>query len=447
MDRELFLTKPLSKLFLKLAPPAILVIFTASINSIVDSFFAGRWISPNALAGISMAIPVLSVAGAFFKLISVGASSIVGRAIGEANKNITESILYYVIALTVVFSIIVSLIGIFFSDYLIGLIIDDKEIYSYGVSYLKIMMTFNLPGFMAGILSMLIRSEGKIKYASKISMISIASNLVLTPLLCGYFGLGLIGIASSTICSSLIQLMLALKYFLLEETSYLKPKHIPKLSNLITLKSLVKIGLIGFFIQISTIFRQFVLFKTIAVVTDHKGLVVFSGILRIYVFIAMLSFGITQALQPIVGINFGAKKISRAFNSFYISLGYNTILNIILSIPIFIFPIFILNLFMPEINFTNSDALFFRIYLAILVLMPTIPNLTTFLLSMGNSKKAFLILIGRNLLFIPIVFISWYFKDVYFFYYGLLFEAFMTAFILNVLFFFYRKTYLKSTFS
>ncbi|BCX08272.1 MAG: hypothetical protein KatS3mg066_2131 [Fischerella sp.] len=60
------------KLMFKLSIPSILGILMLSLNTFFDALFAGQFIGTNALAGISLALPLTGIVDGFALLIGVG---------------------------------------------------------------------------------------------------------------------------------------------------------------------------------------------------------------------------------------------------------------------------------------------------------------------------------------------------------------------------------------
>jgi Na+-driven multidrug efflux pump len=66
----------LIKLMFKLSIPSILGTLMLSLNTFIDALFAGRFLGENALAGISLAMPLTSIVNGFASLIGVGSASV-----------------------------------------------------------------------------------------------------------------------------------------------------------------------------------------------------------------------------------------------------------------------------------------------------------------------------------------------------------------------------------
>lgn len=66
----------LVKLMFKLSIPSIMGILILSLNTFIDALFAGRFIGETALAGISLAMPLINIVNGFASLIGVGSASV-----------------------------------------------------------------------------------------------------------------------------------------------------------------------------------------------------------------------------------------------------------------------------------------------------------------------------------------------------------------------------------
>jgi len=110
---------PIGKLLVAQAVPASIGILVMSLNILVDTIFVGNWIGPIAIAAINVVLPVSFFIAALGMAIGIGGSSIISRALGAAEK---EKALYTFgnqITLTLVVTIVMVFLGLFFIDTLI----------------------------------------------------------------------------------------------------------------------------------------------------------------------------------------------------------------------------------------------------------------------------------------------------------------------------------------
>ncbi|MEY9093292.1 MATE family efflux transporter [Paenibacillus sp. RC84] len=125
-----------------------------------------------------------------------------------------------------------------------------------------------------------------------------------------------------------------------------------------------------------------------------------------FTFLLTPIFGLMRALQPVIGINYGAGQYERVIKSYRIF----TVASMLLTLPFWIFsmadPEMILGFMLPDQVFTRTQSMYFRIHMAILPLLSMIFMAITFFPSINKGKPAAIIGIARQLvLYIPVMLI------------------------------------------
>ena len=155
--------EPIGKLLVKQAVPASIGILVMSLNILVDTIFVGNWIGAVAIAAINVVLPVSFFIAALGMSIGIGGSSIISRALGSGDKPKALTTFGNQIALSLILTVTLVVLGLYFVDDLIpafggkGNIFDPAKIYYqivlYGVPVLALCMMGNT----------VIRAEGKPK--------------------------------------------------------------------------------------------------------------------------------------------------------------------------------------------------------------------------------------------------------------------------------------------
>ena len=180
--------EPIGRLLIRQAVPASIGILVMSLNILVDTIFVGNWIGSIAIAAINVVLPVSFFIAALGMAIGIGGSSIISRALGGDNKEKALKTFGNQITLTLLVTISMVVLGLYFVDSLIpafggkGAIFDPAKIYYtivlYGVPFLALCMTGNT----------VIRAEGKPKYAMIAMIIPSVGYLVLDYIFIFIFG-------------------------------------------------------------------------------------------------------------------------------------------------------------------------------------------------------------------------------------------------------------------
>ena len=106
-------------LFIKIAIPSSIGTIFQNLYSVVDSIFAGKMISDEALAAIGQIFPIYFIIIALGVGLSIGTTSLIANSIGEDNLYNSGKIFTQSFLLSILVSLIVTCIGIYFSPSLI----------------------------------------------------------------------------------------------------------------------------------------------------------------------------------------------------------------------------------------------------------------------------------------------------------------------------------------
>ena len=118
-DKAAFLelgTKPVGRLLLKYAAPAVIAMTASSLYNIVDAVFIGQGVGPLAIAGISLTFPVMQMTAAFGAMIGVGASTLLSIKLGERDYETARRILGNVVVLNVIMGLVLGALMLCFID-------------------------------------------------------------------------------------------------------------------------------------------------------------------------------------------------------------------------------------------------------------------------------------------------------------------------------------------
>ncbi|MFH6602935.1 MATE family efflux transporter [Maribacter algicola] len=340
-------SEPIGKLLVKQAVPASIGILVMSLNVLVDSIFVGNWIGSIAIAAINVVLPVSFFIGALGMAIGIGGSSIISRALGASNKEKALKTFGNQITLTLLITISMVIMGLYFVDSLIpafggkGAIFEPAKIYYvivlYGVPLLALCMMGNT----------VIRAEGKPKFAMIAMIIPSVGNLLMDYIFIFVLDWGMHGAAWATTIGYFL-CFAYVAYFFLSQNSELKlnGSHFG-----LDRPILREIGSLGFV----TLSRQavvsiiYLLMNNILFGLGGEAMVaVYAIIGRMLMFALFPVFGVTQGFLPIAGYNYGAQKYDRVKKTIYTAIKYASILATVVFVGLMIFPAEIAGLFLSN---------------------------------------------------------------------------------------------------
>ena len=97
-------TRPVGKLLLQYAMPAIVAMMASSLYNMVDSIFIGQGVGAMAISGLAITFPFMNLSGAIGACIGVGASTYLSVKLGQKDYSTAQQILGTSIVLKIITS-------------------------------------------------------------------------------------------------------------------------------------------------------------------------------------------------------------------------------------------------------------------------------------------------------------------------------------------------------
>jgi putative MATE family efflux protein len=395
----------LIQLMLKLTIPGIVGMLLIGLNTFLDALFAGQFISETALAAISLALPLTSILVGCAYCVGVGCASVLSRAIGSGDVKTQSKIFGTLVIMSVVISLFITILGYRFAEELISFMGGSGEVASYGASYFKIYSLGSVFYILAVASSQLIKSEGKIRLAMIFAGIFVIINAILNPIFIIVFHWGIQGIALATVIAMFIYSIVNVTYFLSGKSSI--PANPRKLTLAIDLlPAILSVGISALLMEVISFIEQVVIFKSIAHYGTDNDIAFAGATLRVYALAILPINGFVQALQPVIGMNYGAQNYQRLKKAYFTFGIAATILLTLIWLPLQLSPTIFLSLLLPSFPFTPNDLLNFKIINSLIPILPFAICSVALFQALGNGKTAGIILILRSLLLlIPFVLI------------------------------------------
>ena len=183
-----FTTGNLRKAVFLLAIPMILEMCMESVFAVVDIFFVGK-LGALATATVGLTESMLTIIYSLGFGISMATTAMVARRIGEKNTKDAAKAGAQSILIAIVLSLIISVVGFFFSKDLLYLMGATKEIAEYGYTYTTIMLVGNIVIMLLFLLNGIFRGAGNAAIAMKSLWVANICNIILCPILIHYYGI------------------------------------------------------------------------------------------------------------------------------------------------------------------------------------------------------------------------------------------------------------------
>lgn len=348
-----------------LSVPMILEMLMESIFAIVDIFYVSK-VSVNAVATIGLTESVITLVYAVAIGLSMAATAVVARRIGEKDVEGASKATVQVIILGIAVSAIISVVGVLFPKEILQLMGAEPDLIEEGYGYTQILMGGNVTIMLLFLINAVFRGAGNASIAMWTLILSNGLNIILDPMF--IFGFGPIpayGVEGAAIATTIgrgtaVLFQLGILFY-----GWGKIK--------IGLKDLVlRIGIMWNLIKISIGgIGQFLIGTSSWVflmrIMSEFGSDVLAGYtiaIRVMMFTLMPSWGMSNAAATLVGQNLGAKQPDRAEKSVWITGKYNAYFMALVSIIYLVFAKQIILLFNAEPDVVKYGALCLRVIAA-----------------------------------------------------------------------------------
>ena len=398
------LTKSPKDLLFKLAIPGIVGMVVIGLYPFMDGIFAGWLIADYAMSAISVSMSLTIINGGISALIGVGSASILSRAIGKGDKETINKIFGNFCYWVIFFSVIITVLGLVFAPNFLDLVGAKGNIKELGVRYLRVVFFGSIFVNFAQAGNMTMRGEGALRQSMIIMGIGAILNIILDPIFMKLMGeYAIEGAAIATVLSQIIQAILTFHYF--SKKSAFVSIHKIKKSKVIY-SEMFSIGSSAMMMQILFAVQQTFLFKQAFTYGGDDWGILMSATMRLYMFSFIPLWGMSQGLQPVIGANFGAKQYQRVKDTMKIFIYGATILAAISWIPSMFFSEKLMSLFSVRSKIIEAGIINFKMFYSTFILYGIMIMTLTFFQSIGDGKKAGIIVMLRQLiLFVPAILI------------------------------------------
>ena len=406
-DQQSLGTQPIGKLLMKYSIPAIVGMLVNSLYNVVDRIFIGNIpeVGSMAIAGVGITMPIMTIILAFSMLIGVGATANISIKLGQGKVEEAQTIIGNAITLTGIIALIITVVGILFSDKILTMFGASNQTIYYAKSYINIVLVGCIFSMLAYVLNNTIRGDGNPKLSAIIMIVGCISNIVLDAILIFGFKMGIQGAAIATVISQMITAIWGLSYYI-KGKSNLKFKKSDLNLNKSLVKSIVMIGSAPFAMQLAASLVQIVSNNALKMYGGDLAIGAMTTIGSVSMMFLMPVFGINQGSQPIIGYNYGAENYDRANKAFKISAIAACTIMTLGWIFIQTNPQLIVKMFNQDPALIEMTSEGLKIYLFALPIIGLPITGSNYMQSIGQAKQAMMLgLLRQVIVLIPMIMI------------------------------------------
>ncbi len=406
------INSPVWKLISTLAVPTIISMLVTSIYNMADTYFVSQ-LGTEASAAVGIMFPVMSIIQACGFTLGMGSSSLISRKLGERKNEEASVIASSGFFTALVIGLLVTIVGVFFTDELMVLVGSSQTILPFAVKYAFVIF-LGAPFMCASfVMNNVLRSEGKATF----SMIALTSgsilNLFLDPIFIFTMNLGILGAAAATVICQIVSFSILLSWFLRKKAicslgiQYILGRNKVKkeFSYWPVIFLIVSTGFPSLCRQGLSSISTILLNRT-AVEYGDAAVAGMAIVTRVVMFIASVMIGIGQGFSPVSGYNFGAKRYDRVKEAFRFTVISSFILLTAFSAVIWLIAPSLVRAIRNDPAVVAVGAIALRFQLCLMPSHSIIISTNMLMQSTGHVKKAaFLSCNRQGVFFIPMILI------------------------------------------
>ncbi len=402
----------IGKLLTKYAIPAIVGTLVMSLYNIVDRIYIGQGVGPEAISGLALTFPVMTLSAACGMLIGAGGAARISLVLGEGDRQTAERILGNCLVLILIIASTYSIINMIWMDPILLAYGGTEVTLPYAKDYLQIIIPCTIINNISFGFNNMMRASGYPQKAMITMLISALANVILDPIFIFGLNMGIRGAAIATVISMSITVVWVLVHFFNAKHTVSFTRKGFKLKKRIVL-SIIGIGMSPFLINVTASMVNVFFNRTLLTHGGDIAIGAFGIISSFAMIVVMLIIGLCQGMQPIVGYNYGAKQYDRVESVYKKTVLLATAISSAGFLASMFFPHVIVKCFTtdPELIEIASHGL--RIVLMVFPIVGFQIVTTNFFQSLGMAWKAIVLSLSRQVLFLlPMVWLLPRFFDL-----------------------------------
>jgi multidrug efflux pump len=395
---------PVGKAIFQNALPAVIAMLMTLIYNLADTYFIGQTHDACQVAAVSLATPVFLIFMAVGTIFGAGGTSAISRAFGEGNKEYAGRVGSFCMWGCIGIGIVMTALMLLFMDPLLRLIGVGEQTWGYTKTYLFIVSFSGPFALLCSCFSNVQRAEGQVTRAMMGQLIGNLTNICLDPLFISGLHWGITGCALATLIGETSGAVYYLQYYICG-------------------KSLLDVSLNNFTIKNHTASQVFaigfpaalgsLLMSAAQIIMNKKmsayGVMAVAGIgvaMKIVMITGMISMGIGQGVQPLLGYCTGARNWKKFKAYMRFAMIFATGLGIAMTLFCYAFADQLVAAFLSEPAAFDYAAEFARILLSTGPLFGIFYVITNAMQAVGAVIPSLITNISRQgLVYIPLLFV------------------------------------------
>ncbi|MDE6625224.1 MAG: polysaccharide biosynthesis C-terminal domain-containing protein [Lachnospiraceae bacterium] len=278
-----------------------------SVYSLVDMAMVGQYQGPDGTAALAVVAPVWNVVYSLGLLMGIGGSVIFSTVRGQKTGNENEYFTVSVIG-SVMFAIMSWLAILFFEEPILLFFGADSSLLLLAESYLTPIKAV-IPLFLFNqMLAAFLRNDEHPGLATAGVLAGGLFNVIGDYVFVFTFDMGIFGAGLATASGAVVSFLVMLSHFRSEKNTLVLRKPVRTMDKL---RVISVTGFSTFFVDIAMGILTVLFNRQIMKYLGSNALAVYGPIINVSTIVQCCAYSVGQAAQPIISINFGAKKWQR----------------------------------------------------------------------------------------------------------------------------------------
>lgn len=333
MKKVDLLKEDILKLIIRYMIPSVTGMLGLSLCIFLDTMFIGQGIGNDGLAALNIGIPIYNLFNSIGLICGVGGATVLAISIGKKRYDELDEIFTVSISIAFIIGVLITVIGSIFLNQISIILGASDTLLPLVMDYLKVILGGSIAFIMASILNVFVRNDGDPK-KSMWAIIGVnITNIVLDYIFIFPLNMGMKGAAIATTIGQIVGIAILLSHFFTGRNGI---KFNMKSLSTKYVKRILSNGFPSFILEISAGIVIFMFNVKLAKISGDLAVSAYSIIANVALIFVAIFNGISQGIQPILGVNYGADKLKRVFKTYKLGIRIALISGIVfLSIGLF----------------------------------------------------------------------------------------------------------------
>ena len=322
-QRARMLETPINRLIPSLAVPTIISMLVTSIYNMADTYFVSQ-LNTSASGAVGVVFSLMAIIQAVGFTVGMGTGSIASRLLGQDKGEQADVFASSGVVAALVVGVAMAGLGLGFRADLMWLLGSTETIYPYALDYAFYIILGAPVMILSFTLNNLLRWQGK----ANLSVFGLATggilNMILDPIFIYGFQMGISGAGAATLLSQCVSLTILTSFFLMKK-SQLRVSPVCVSRSPGTYLAILKQGMPSFFRQ-GVLSASTMALNYNAKLYGDAAVAALSIVTKVFMVIQSIVIGFGQGFQPVLGYNYGAKRLDRVKEAVWFSVKTCTVI-------------------------------------------------------------------------------------------------------------------------